>query len=258
MAKYIENVKRKYANSTKPAFVPASSKKQTVTNVIEHLKEMFPAAFEQDDSMPPEDNELQAAMGNDHYEIDDNDDGSFIGTPPNSPASLGYASRGYNSDHSEVPVEAERQPPEFRIEEIKAEYQQHDDETESDIETQADLTAERETRKRKVDAGMLKQPSTKKMTKTSGKSKDVLITIDDEIDTETPSTSSQSYGFQRSAANEGNFKLLLDEHAQIAVKIALNEQKKMEHERENEGLLAQKAIIEAKLDKFVQAHTSNE
>lgn len=249
VAKYIENVERKYANSTKQPFVRASSKTKVITNVDQHLKQMFPAAFEQDDSMTSEDNKLQAAKASDNG-------GSFDGTAPHSPVSQGYESRSSDSEHSDDSVGAERQLPKFRTVRMNAEHQQYVADTPSAIgagSTAGSKNEQQETRKRKVD-NVMEKPAAKRMAKFPEKSKNDVEKIADKNDGERPSTSSKNHGAQSPATNNGNFKLLLDELAQISVKLAQNEQKKMEllalNEQEKEGLMAQKANIEAKLEKY--------
>lgn len=251
VAKYIENVKQKYRNSSKPPFVPAPRKGQTITDANQHLKEMFPAAYAPEDSMEPGDNDLGEALDNDQYDTDSND-GSFVATDTHS--SQGYGSHSaYHSDDSgdsNDTVEAGRQQREFRIVQIKSEYRQHN--AQSDIQSQADSTAglntrQMQTQKRKANGSRgVKDTAAKRVASgRAEKANNEIITIDDEHDTERPSTStsSQNHVQRSSAKTNGNYKVLLNEFAEISGQIAIHDQKKDE-------LKAQQAIIMAKLEAY--------
>lgn len=206
---------------------------------------MFPAAFLQDSHMPTDDIEQQAALANDQHEAEDIDGSCFA---PNSPVSQGYASRGNDSIHSddsndsvELEIQLEKGSPEFRIEEIKAEYSQYDAVDNNDLisrsytfeqtrtePSNSDKTAQKQKRS---NSDAIKEPVAKRLVRDSDRHAQTnreIILIDDEQDTETPSTSSQNHDEQNASKNDENFKLLLDEFSEISGKIALYEEKKKE------------------------------
>lgn len=246
---YIKNVRQKYAKDTERSFVPALAKGEIITDMNQHLNDMYPAAFAQENPMEIEDNELQATLRDDQYEANGLDD-TFCATTSPFDGSRGYDS-GDSDDFVELETPPKRQPREFRIVRVKGEYSQHDAVTERDIESQSDNgdatletgNGQTKTRKRKKgNSGVAKR--TTRASKKGARTNNDVITIDDvERDTERPSTSTQNHGKRSPAMNKGNFDTMLDEFTETTGKIGKCDKKL-------KALNAQKNIIAMKLKNF--------
>lgn len=206
---------------------------------------MFPAAFTEQIPMKSEgvEDKAEETLADDHYEIDGIDD-PYDATAHQSSVSQG--SRGYGSNDSDDSAEAERQPetqqPLFRIERIKSEYQQFDCET----------PIRNGRKRRNDDSGLMKNPAAKRVANAnadvSSKASNEVVIIEDDEDTEMPSTSTHSNRERRPSTNDGNYNLVVQELKDISGKIALHDQKKKD-------LLEQQAIIEEKLRKCLKNAT---
>lgn len=263
---YIKNIRQRYgANS----FVPASDsiEYQVITDMNQHLNQMYPAAFSRSIQIKSEDAEMQPNDVNDQCEADGNDE-TFSAI--SSPASRGRGSRddfdylnvSDDFDH-EIQPRSEFSRRRLVITEIKEEYSPHyadaaaavdgdgsdvkveaaDDDTDSSIRTN---NSRREIPKRK-NSGAMRMPAAKRAPRTSlcvANERSEVIIINDESDTERPSTSTQNSDVGSSTVDEENLEKLLNENNEIVREI-------WKCDKHLKALKAQKAVVDAKIKEYL-------
>lgn len=224
---------------------------------------MFPAAFAPNIQIESEDTEMQPTLANDEYEANDND-GTLVAAPPRSPVSQsqGYGSQGDSDDSNDSDetidhkIQPRSQPRRLTITEIKAEYSQHyidadADDDEPDVESHAEndyavspveMNDSRRKSPKRKNSDVLEQPAAKRVTRASRRVDEdniEVIIIDDDHNTERPSTSSQNHDEESSTINDENLDRILNENDKIVGEIR-------KCDKSLEALKAEKAVVVAK------------